>query len=161
MLAAGGPGLHCSLDTNPHGDRLGESDVNGFEQLAEGTGWVILGLGVVQVALPFSFRGRPAFENHYGIGFLIAGLSIVHASIAMSAFAVSTTAAAVGIGVAGAGMFLALGQVGLGNRLRKLDPEGRRPLRRYHLAVAAVLALAAVAHLLLDGPVTRGLLQLR
>ena len=135
--------------------------MSGFEQLAEWTGWVILALGVVQVALPFTVRGRPLFENHYGMGFLIAGLSLVHASIAMSAAAISTAAAALGIGIGGGGMFLALGQVGIGNRLRKLDPAARRPLRRYHLGVAALLALAAAVHVLLDGPVTRGLLHLR
>lgn len=135
--------------------------MSGYEQLAEWTGWTVLALGLLQVALPFTVRGRPLFENHYGIGFLIAGLSLVHASIAMSAAAISTAAAAVGIGIAGGGMFLALGQVGIGNRLRKLDPESRRPLRRYHLAVASLLALAAVVHLTLDGPVTRGLLHLR
>src|SRR2546429_6338535 len=49
--------------------------------LAESTGWAIVLLTAITVGLPHLRRLRP----HYWIGFTLAGLSLLHAGLAMSA----------------------------------------------------------------------------
>jgi hypothetical protein len=134
--------------------------LNSVALLVELSGWTIVALGIAQVALPFIARNRPLFQNHYGIGFMIAGLSLLHASVAVSGIAVSGTSAVLGIAIASGGMFLAFGQVAIGNRLRQAGGDRRSRLRRLHFALMLILAAAALTHLVLNGPATRAVLRL-
>ena len=83
-----------------------------------------------------------------------------HPSVAVSGIAVSGTSAVLGIAIASGGMFLAFGQVAIGNRLRQAQDDRRSRLRRLHLALMLILSVAALTHLVLNGPVMRTVLRL-
>jgi hypothetical protein len=124
---------------------------NSLQLLGIVSGWTILGLGAVQVALPWVARSRPLFQNHYGIGLMIVAVSFIHAAVAISGFTLDGLAAAVGVAVATAGLLLAVGQVSAGWRLRSMPSRARGRLRRLHLAGAILLTMVALAHVVLNG----------
>jgi hypothetical protein len=137
--------------------------------LTEASGWVIAALTVVTITLPYVLRRRlkwagPYLERlqpHYWIGFTIAGLSLIHAGLAMSSGPIpSSVNWSVGIWVATGAMLLVFPQVSLGMGLRRPATPERKRRRRLHLLTMALLVCAGAAHLLLNGPVVRGLLRL-
>src|SRR5215468_7147994 len=138
--------------------------------LAESSGWVIAALTGVTVALPYLVRRRAAAGNgsyldrlrpHYWIGFTLAGLSLVHAGLSMSAAPVPGGADwAVGIWVATGAVLLVFGQLSIGLGLRRpgVGPDRRRRLR-LHFVTMTLLVAAGLAHVVLNGPLVRGLLN--
>ena len=137
--------------------------------LTEASGWVIAALTVVTITLPFALRRRlkwagpylQRLQPHYWIGFTIAGLSLIHAGLAMSTGPIpSSVDWSVGIWVATGAMLLVFPQVSLGMGLRQPASPERKRRRRLHLLTMGLLVCAGVAHLLLNGPAVRGLLRL-
>jgi hypothetical protein len=136
--------------------------------LAETSGWAIVALTGVTVVLPYLFRRRgwrggsylDRLRPHYWIGFTLAGLSFVHAGLAMSAGTTPGGAGwAIGIWVATGAMLLVLGQVSLGLGLRRPGGDDRRRRRRLHFLTMVGLVAAGLLHVVLNGPVVRALLE--
>jgi hypothetical protein len=137
--------------------------------LVEASGWAIALLTAVTVTLPFVLRRRLRWVGsylerlapHYWIGFTIAGMSLVHAGLAMSSGPIpSSVNWSVGIWIATGGMLLVFPQVSMGMGLRRPGGADRKRRRRLHLATMAVLVAAGAGHLALNGPLVRGLLHL-
>jgi hypothetical protein len=135
--------------------------------LAEFTGWAIAALTCVTVALPYLLRrrARPAptylarLRPHYWIGFTLAGLSLLHAGLAMSSGPTPGGGDwAAGIWVATGALLLVLGQVSIGVGLRKARGAERRRRRRLHFLTMTLLVTAGLVHVVLNGPVARSLL---
>ncbi len=137
--------------------------------LAEASGWVIAVLTCVTVALPYALRGRlppvaylERLRPHYWIGFTLAGLSLLHAGLAMSSGPTPGGADwAVGIWVATGALLLVFGQVSLGLGLRGapgLSGPERRRRRRLHLLTMVLLVVGGLTHVALNGPLVRSLL---
>jgi hypothetical protein len=144
--------------------------VNPIGALAESSGWAVAALTAVTVALPYLVRPRfpaPAaylerLRPHYWIGATIAGLTLLHAGLAMSAGPAPGGAGwAVGIWMATGAMLLVFGQVSLGLGLARpggVSPAERVRRRRLHFLAMTLLVAAGAAHVALNGPVTRALL---
>lgn len=137
--------------------------------LVEASGWVIAVLTAVTVVLPFALRRRLRWVGsylerlapHYWIGFTIAGLSLVHAGLAMSSGPIPDSVNwSVGIWIATGAMLLLFPQVSLGMGLRRPGGADRKRRRRLHLLTMAALVIAGAGHLALNGPLVRGLLHL-
>jgi len=137
--------------------------------LAELSGWAIAALTVLTVTLPYLLRRRLPWAGtylerlrpHYWIGFTIAGLSLVHAGLAMSSGPTPGGADwTVGIWVATGAMLLVFGQLSVGLGLRQPGAPERKRRRRLHFLVMALLVGAGAGHVLLNGPAVRGLLRL-
>lgn len=126
--------------------------------LTEATGWGVAGLTGVTVLVALIARER--LQAHYWIGYAIGALSFIHASFSMGGLAVGGSAALAGVLVATVGMFVSWAQAAMGGRLRELEGPRRLRLSRLHLGFAAVLVCLGVAHLILNGPLVRGLLHL-
>ena len=135
--------------------------------LAEVSGWVIAALTGFTVCLPYLLRRRlrPAgarverLRPHYWIGFTLAGLSLLHAGLAMSSGPTPGDARwTAGIWLAAGAMLLVFGQVSLGVGLRRLRGAERRRRRRLHFMTMTLLVAAGLAHVVLNGPLARGLL---
>lgn len=132
--------------------------------LSEASGWLIAVFAIITIPLPYLVRGRrlapegwglrylQRLTPHYWIGYTIAGLSVLHATFAMSGPMPSGNAYLTGLWIAAGGMLLAFGQVSLGLRLRSLRGTGRLRLRRWHLAAMAGLAVVGALHVWLNGP---------
>jgi hypothetical protein len=137
--------------------------------LAESSGWVIAALTAVTITLPYLLRRRLQWAGpylarlrpHYWIGFTIAGLSLLHAGLAMSSGptpgGVDWT---VGIWIALGAMLLVFGQLSLGLGLRQPGSPERKRRRRLHFLTMALLVGTGAGHLVLNGPALRGLLRL-
>jgi len=121
------------------------------------SGWLIVALFATTVVIAVGFRSR--IEEHYAIGYGIAALSFLHASLAVDALNVSGIQL-YGILVATAAMFISWGQVALGRRLRALPPAGRRLTRTFHIATASTLLVLGAWHLIVNGPHLHFLLRL-
>ena len=128
--------------------------------LTQTSGWVIVGLTAVTITLPFLLRSRlrwagPYLERlqpHYWIGFTIAGLSLIHAGLAMSSGPIpSSVNWSVGIWIATGAMLLVFPQVSLGMGLRRPGGADRKRRRRLHLLTMVALVGAGAAHLVLNG----------
>jgi hypothetical protein len=137
--------------------------------LTESSGWVIAALTVLTITLPYVLKRRlrwagsylERMQPHYWIGFTIAGLSLIHAGLAMSSGPIpSSVSWSVGIWVATGAMLLVFPQVSLGMGLRQPASPERKRRRRLHLLTMALLVCAGIAHVLLNGPAVRGLLRL-
>lgn len=144
-------------------------DLDPTYALAESSGWAIAALTGVTVALPYVLRrgARPAaaylvrLRPHYWIGFTLAGLSLLHAGLAMSSTPTPGGADwAAGIWVATGAMLLVFGQVSIGWGLRTVRGAERRRRRRLHFLTMTALVAAGLVHVVLNGPVTRSLLSL-
>jgi hypothetical protein len=131
--------------------------------LAELTGWAIAVLTGVTISLPYLLRRRAAslerLRPHYWIGFTLAGLSLVHAGLAMSSIPTPGGGDwAAGIWIAMGALLLVFGQVTIGAGLRSLrGPERRRRLRLHFLTMTLLVA-AGLVHVVLNGPLVRSLL---
>jgi hypothetical protein len=137
---------------------------------AEATGWVIAALVLMTIAIPYAVRGRRLAPEgwgvgylrrlapHYWIGYTIAGVSVVHAGLAMSGPVPPGSSYQTGIWIGTGGMLLSFGQVMLGRRLRTLRGRGRLRLRRVHFLVMGGLLTTGALHLWLNGAVVQSLL---
>src|SRR5215467_8055517 len=110
--------------------------------LAESSGWVIAALTGAGIALPYVLRRPRApaavylerLRPHYWIGFTLAGLSLLHAGLAMSSGPTpGGTDWTVGIWIATGALLLVFGQVSLGLGLRGPSLGTRERLRRRRL----------------------------
>jgi hypothetical protein len=126
--------------------------------VSELTGWLVAALTATTIFIALFARRR--LQQHFWIGYAIGGLSFLHASFSMGGLAVAGSAALTGVLIATVGMFLSWGQALLGSRLRELRGRVRAAVRRVHLANATLLVGLGLAHVLLNGPVVRGLLHL-
>lgn len=136
--------------------------------LAASSGWAIAALTCATVALPYLLRRRATsvdawylqrLRPHYWIGFTIAGLTLIHAGLAMSAGPTPGGAGwAVGIWVATGAMLLVFGQLSLGLGLRQAACPERRRRRRLHFLTMTLLVAAGLVHIVLNGPLTHQLL---
>jgi hypothetical protein len=105
-------------------------------------------LAVAAVALAYLFRDRLA-AWHYTAGYAVAALTVLHAWLSISPQS-HGTAFTVGVWIATGAMLLVLAQVAVGLRLRQLEGAERLRQRRLHLQILGVLAIAVVAHLVLN-----------
>lgn len=137
--------------------------------LAASSGWAVAALTGVTITLPYLLRRRlrwtgPYLERlrpHYWIGFTIAGLSLVHAGLAMSSGPIPGGVDwTVGIWVATGATLLVFGQVSLGLGLRRPGGPDRKGRRRLHFLTMTLLVAGGAAHAALNAPLLRGLLHL-
>jgi hypothetical protein len=105
-----------------------------------GRTWLSVRLGLAQgFVLPYLKRMRV----HYWLGYLVVGLSFVHAWVPMQAGHVRGVSVA-GLWLGTAALFLLAMQVALGLALRNPGLRERRETRRWHYGVmiGAVIVLA-------------------
>jgi hypothetical protein len=132
--------------------------------LAASSGWVVAALTGVTITIPYLLRRRLTWAGtylerlrpHYWIGFTIAGLSLVHAGLAMSSGPTPGGVAwTVGIWIATGALLLVFGQLSLGLGLRRPAGPDRKRRRRLHFLTMALLAGAGAGHVLLNWPALR------
>lgn len=138
--------------------------------LGAATGWLVAALTLANLSLPYLLRGRllaangwsiPYLERmrpHYWIGLTIAGLTFLHAGIAMSGPMRAGGVFATGLWIATGGMLLVLGQATVGIRLRTLRGLERLRLRKTHFRIMLGLVLLGVLHTALNASFTQGFL---
>lgn len=131
--------------------------------LAQGSGWVIVGLLPIQAVLPYLVRGRRLAANgwtipylarlrpHYWIGTTIAGLSVIHAGLAMSNLLPASGTYTAGVWIATGAMLLAGAQVYIGMKMKTLRGGERLRLRKAHFRVMLALITAGLLHVALNG----------
>ena len=136
----------------------------GAALLGATTGWAVAGLTAVNVSLPYLLRGGrwaalgwsvPYLERmrpHYWIGVTVAGLTLVHAGIAMSGPVRWGGLYVTGLWLATGGLFLVGGQAMVGMRLRTLRGAERQRLRATHFRIMLGLVAVGAAHIVLDWP---------
>ena len=127
------------------------------------SGWLVVGLTAVNISLPYLLRGRRLAANgwtmpylerlrpHYWIGVTVAGLTLVHAGIAMSGPIRSGGLYSAGLSLATGGLFLVAAQVMVGMRLRTLRGVERLRLRRTHFRIMCGLVALGAVHIVLNG----------
>ncbi len=125
------------------------------------TGWGLLVLLVATVAYPFVLRAgllgpvQPFLKRmrlHYWLGYSIAGITLVHAWIAMSAGQIGRLNST-GLYLATLALLLLFVQVSLGRRLSFPKLPIRRVIRRWHFWVMIGIVTFIVGHILLNGGV--------
>jgi cytochrome b561 len=137
--------------------------------LSAATGWVTALLVLSTVALPSLARRRrdpghdaPGaarwLQRHYWIGYTIAGLSVVHAAVALGSPVPARAGYETGVWIATGAMLIAFGQVALGRQLRQRAGRSRTRLHLIHVTTATVLVLAGGVHIWLDGAMLHALL---
>jgi hypothetical protein len=130
--------------------------------LGTGTGWLIAGLTVVNMSLPYVLRGRllaangwsiPYLERmrpHYWIGATIAGLTLLHAGLTMTEPMRAGGLYGSGLWIATGGLLIVLGQASVGMRLRTLRGADRLRLRKTHFRIMVGLVVVGLLHILLN-----------
>ena len=126
------------------------------------SGWIQIPLFGAIVPLPYLLRGKafrtagvragPFLERmrlHYWIGFAIAALAFVHATVPMTSGPVRG-ANITGLYLATGALFLVLIQVFLGISLRNPRLPDRRTVRRWHFWIMAAMASAGLVHIWLN-----------
>ena len=144
----------------------------GIGWLGAGTGWLVAGLAAANISLPYLLRGRLLAANgwsipylqrmrpHYWIGLTVAGLTLLHAGVAMSGPMRAGGLYLTGIWIATGGLLLVLGQASVGMRMRTLRGAERLRLRRTHFRFMVGLVIVGLLHIVLDAGFTQGLLIL-
>ena len=137
----------------------------GMGMLGATTGWLVAGLTAVNVSLPYLLRGRrfaihgwsvPYLERmrpHYWIGLTVAGLTLLHAGIAMAGPMRSDGLYVAGLWIATGGLLMVAGQAVVGIRLRTLRGEERLRVRKTHFRFMLGLVAVGAAHMVADWPV--------
>jgi hypothetical protein len=132
--------------------------------LAASSGWVVAALTAVTISLPYLLRRRLRWAGtylerlrpHYWIGFTIAGLSLLHAGLAMSSGPTPGGVPwTVGIWIATGALLLVFGQLSLGLGLRRPGGSDRKRRRRLHFLTMALLVGAGAGHVALNWPALR------
>ena len=126
------------------------------EVLSAASGWLLLLLLAVTIALPYLLRRRPgAFPRrmrpHFWAGFAVPVLTVAHLAPSMTSPWIRTVDA-VGLDLASLALLLVLLQVALGARLRR-PRTGRRALRRAHLATMLGIVVLVAGHVALNAAV--------
>ncbi|HEX2646496.1 MAG TPA: hypothetical protein VHO95_04655 [Candidatus Dormibacteraeota bacterium] len=128
------------------------------------SGWMIVALVATNISLPYLLRGRllaangwnvPYLERirpHYWIGVTVAGLSLVHAGLAMSMAVRFDPLSTAGLWVGTGGMLIAFAQAMVGMRMRTLRGAERVRLRRLHFRFMLALVATGVIHIVLNRP---------
>jgi hypothetical protein len=131
------------------------------------SGWIAVILVGIEIALPYLLRrnwlsvrlgvaqtfGSPYLRRmsiHYWLGYLVAGLSFVHAWVPMQAGHMRR-ANMTGLWLATAALFLLGLQVALGLASRDSDLQGRRVVRGWHYWVMVAVVLLLTGHVWLNG----------
>ena len=104
-------------------------------------------------ACPYLERMRP----HYWIGVTLAGLTLLHAGVAMSGPIRLGGPDVAGLWIATGGMLLVLGQAFVGMRLRSLRGAERLRLRKTHFRFMVGIVLTGLLHIVLNGILPQGL----
>jgi hypothetical protein len=117
------------------------------------SGWVLLALLAVTIALPYLLRRRPGaflrrMRPHFWAGFAVPVLTLAHLAPSMASPWIRTVNVA-GLDLASLALLLVLAQVALGARLRRAR-TGRRSLRRAHLATMLGIAVLVAGHVALN-----------
>lgn len=102
---------------------------------------------------PFLVRLRP----HYWLGYLIVGLSLLHAGLSMSRELMNGTNS-LGLTLATGALFLLFWQVTLGLSLSQRTTH-RRQQRRWHFAVMLGIAALGSGHIVLNSVLLRVLVH--
>ena len=112
------------------------------------TGWAVVLLLAVLVAIPYLARllNWSSLLPHYGLGLLLPGAAILHASFPMSHLRMAGFAAA-GLFLATGALALILWQAGLGLVLRSAAGSERRRLRRRHFVTMTIVATLVLTHI--------------
>jgi hypothetical protein len=125
-------------------------------ELTDVSGWAVSALTAATVVIAVLVRGW--LRHHFWLGYVIAGLSFVHAAISMGTpFDLGSATVLAGFIVALIGATIACLQVSLGNRLRASDGPGRARVKVFHILIASTLTILGLAHILLDGPFRAGI----
>jgi hypothetical protein len=131
------------------------------------SGWIAVILVCIEIALPYLLRrnwlsvwlgvaqsfGSPYLRRmsiHYWLGYLVTGLSFVHAWVPMQAGHMRGANMA-GLWLATAALFLLGLQVALGLALRDSDLQARRVVRDWHYWVMVGVVLLLTGHVWLNG----------
>ena len=139
------------------------------------SGWSLVVLTGISVCLALLFRRQlrdPKFRlrwekgriflkrmrPHYWLGYAIAGITLVHAALALSS-GWAKGANILGLMLAGLGMFLVFAQILLGRTLRRPRTPNRRQLRGLHLVLMFIIVTLGVGHILLDSSTLHSLLR--
>jgi hypothetical protein len=139
------------------------------------SGWSLVVLTGISVSLALAFRRQlrdPKFRlrwekgriflkrmrPHYWLGYAIAGITLVHAALALSS-GWAKGANILGLMLAGLGMFLVFAQILLGRTLRRPHTPNRRQLRGLHLVLMFIIVTLGVGHILLDSSTLHSLLR--
>jgi hypothetical protein len=143
--------------------------------LTSASGWILVALAAVAIALPFLLRrttlsvalglvdarSTPYLRRmrpHYWLGYLITGITLAHAVVPMAAgFAGRVNA--LGLYLATGALFLLFGQVLLGMSLRQPGVSGRRGIRRWHFWGMVGIVTLGVGHIALNSPTLRVLIR--
>jgi hypothetical protein len=109
--------------------------------------WLSLRLGIAQ---GFNAPYLKRMWAHYWAGYLVAGLSFVHAWVPMRAGQVRR-ANMTGLWLATAALLLLLVQLALGVALQDSRLEQRRAIRGWHYWVMVAVVLLVAGHVFLNG----------
>jgi hypothetical protein len=117
------------------------------------SGWVLLALLAVTIALPRLLRRRSGaflrrMRPHFWAGFAVPVITLAHLAPSMTAPWIRTVNAA-GLDLASLALVLILVQVVIGARLRQAR-TGRTGLRRAHLLTMVGITVLAGAHVALN-----------
>ncbi len=143
--------------------------------IASASGWSLVVMTAVTISIPFLLhrqlraspwkfklqKGRAFLRRmrpHYWLGYLIAGVTLVHVVVSMGA-GLSLGLNVLGLFLAVAALFLLFAQVLLGLNLRKPGVPSRRALRRLHLILMIAIVVLGLSHILLDSPTLHGLIR--
>lgn len=130
------------------------------------SGWLSAILVGATTALPYVFRRKALNQQirslgpfllrmkpHYWIGYVIVGLSTLHASLAMNKQTMSGTNM-FGLLLATGALFLMFWQLIIGLSLRQ-PTEGRRTQRRWHFTVMLGIVSLGIGHIALNSVLAR------
>ena len=139
------------------------------------TGWSLVVLTGISISLAFLFRrqlqdpkfrlrwekGRDFLKRmrpHYWLGYAIAGITLVHAALAISS-GWAKGVNILGLMLASLGMFLVFAQVLLGRTLRRPHTPSRRQLRRLHLVLMFIIVTLGAFHIVLNSSTLHSLVR--
>lgn len=130
------------------------------------SGWASALLVTITTTLPYVLRRRAAnpqmrwlgpflvrLRPHYWLGYIIVGLSLLHASLSMNRQTMNG-ANSLGLLLATGALFLLFWQVMLGMSLSK-PTEGRRMQRRWHFTLMVSIMVLGISHILLNSVLVR------
>jgi len=129
--------------------------------LTSASGWASALLVAITTTLPYMLRRRAAnsqmqwlgpfllrLRPHYWLGYIIAGLSMLHAFLAMNRQTLNGTSN-LGLLLAMGALFLLFWQVMLGLSLKQRT-ESRRVQRRWHFTLMLGIVGLGMGHILLN-----------
>jgi hypothetical protein len=117
---------------------------------ADGLAWAALAVLVAAIAWPYGTRRRRprTLRPHYWLGYLLGPAALAHGWFAMTG-GEARGASAAGMSLATLALLPLAAQVVVGLTLRRAVGERRGPIRRWHLAIMAAVAVLVAGHLAL------------